>query len=243
MPASRPLQKHQARKALLLAAALTLLLHLLPMLLPGWGLWLLQWPLLLLSSLVHELGHGLVAGLLGGDFVKMVLWWDGSGVAGYAGEFSALGQAAVSAGGLLGPPLAALALMLAGRQSRSAHVALGLVAAFLVLVVLFWAASLFTVVFCGLLAITLGLLAWRGSPAASQVVCVFLALQLGLSVFSRADYLFTAIAQTSAGPMPSDVAQIAAALWLPYWFWGLAIAGLSLALLALGAWRFLRALS
>lgn len=243
MATTHPLHKHPARNALLIAGLLSLMLHLLPRWLPGWGLWILQWPLLMLSSLAHELGHGLTALLLGGDFQRFVLWLDGSGLASYAGAFSAPGRAMISAGGLLGPPLAAFALMLAGRRSRSAHMALGLAAVFLLAVVLFWAASLFTAAFCLMLAIALALLAWRGSPASSQIACVFLALQLGLSVFSRADYLFTETALTSKGVMPSDVAQIASALWLPYWFWGALVALLSVALLALGAWRFLRSLS
>src|SRR5690606_6529608 len=125
-----------------------------------------------------------------------------------------------AAGGLLGPPLAALALLVASRRPRGAHLALAAVALCLFLVVVLWAANPFAVGFCIALGVPLALMAWRGPPAASQVICVFLAIQLGLASFSRADYLFMATAHTGSGPMPSDVAQIAAALWLPYWFWG-----------------------
>ena len=41
-----------------------------------------------------------------------------------------------------------------------------------------------------------------------------------MSVFSRGDYLFTPTADTAKGIMPSDVANIAEELLLPYWFWG-----------------------
>jgi hypothetical protein len=233
---SEPLHRRQAGQALAIAIVATLALYWVPY------LSVLGWPLLLLSTLVHELGHGLTAMALGAEFKSMTIWPDGSGMAGYRGSFGALARAAVAAGGLLGPPLAALLLFLAGRRSRSAHVALGVFAAFLLLVVLLWASSAFTVLFCLALAAALGLLAWRASPALSQVICVFLAVQLSLFSFSRADYLFTPVANTGAGAMPSDVGQIAAALWLPYWLWGGLIAALSLALLALGAWRFARAL-
>lgn len=236
MNAVATLHQRQASQALLAAVAVTLALYWVPY------LDLLAWPLLLLSTLVHELGHGITALLLGARFETMTMWPDGSGVASYRGNFGATSRALVAAGGLLGPPLAALALFLAGRRSRSAHIALGVFAAFLVLVVLLWAASAFTVLFCLVLAALLGLLAWRASPALSQVVCVFLAVQLSLSSFSRSDYLFTPVARTGGGSMPSDVGQIAQALWLPYWFWGGLIAVLSVALLVLGAWRFARAL-
>ena len=236
MPTSTLLHGRQASQALLVAALVTLALYWVPY------LNLLSWPLLLLSTLVHELGHGITAMLLGGRFETMTMWPDGSGVAAHRGNFGALSRALISAGGLLGPPLAALALFLAGRRSRSAHIALGLFALFLVVVTVLWASGAFTVMFCVTLAIALGLLAWKASPALSQIVCVFLAVQMSLSAFSRSDYLFTATARTGAGLMPSDVGQIANALWLPYWLWGGLIAALSLALLALGAWRFARTL-
>ena len=60
-------------------------------------------------------------------------------------------------------------------------------------------------------------------------------------VFSRADYLFTDVAHTGAGPAPSDVAYMAEALFLPYWFWGLFCGGLSLAILWAGLHRFVKA--
>lgn len=240
MPASPALHRRPAVRALTIAVLLTLALHLTAGV-PGvrW----LQWPLLLISTLAHELGHGLFARLLGAQFDSLVLWPNGAGVASYHGHFSAFSIASIAAAGLLGPPFTALLLMLAGRHSRAAHIALGACAVFLVLVTVLWAGSLFTWIVCLALAAVAGLLAWRGSPEVSQIACLFLAVQLSLSVFARGDYLFMRTAQTGAGPMPSDVSQIASALWLPYWLWGGLIAALSLALLGLGAWRFLRALS
>jgi hypothetical protein len=233
---ARELHRRQAVTALALAAAATLALQWLP-----WLSWL-GWPLLLVSTFAHELGHGLAAMAAGGRFTALVLWQDGSGVAAYSGRFSALALAWIAAVGLLGPPLAALLLLLAGRRSASAHRALAVAAAVLLASAVLWAGSLFTVAFCLLLALLLGLLAWRASQAVSQVVCVFLAMQLALASFARSDYLFTPVARTAQGPMPSDVAQIADALWLPYWLWGGLIAALSLCLLLFGAWRFVVAL-
>ena len=72
---------------------------------------------------------------------------------------------------------------------------------------------------------------YRGQGWIPRFTLVFLAVQLALSVFSRSDYLFTSVARTGAGPMPSDVAQMASALFLPFWFWGAACGALSLAVL------------
>ncbi len=67
-----------------------------------------------------------------------------------------------------------------------------------------------------------------------------LAIQLSLSVFSRGDYLFTDVAETAGGTMPSDVARMAEALILPYWFWGGVVGLLSVLVLIIGLWSFLR---
>ena len=53
------------------------------------------------------------------------------------------------------------------------------------------------------------LLAALRAPRLSQTVVLLLAVQLALSVFSRSDYLFTSMALTACGPMPSDVAVMA----------------------------------
>ena len=41
--------------------------------------------LLLFSTLTHEMGHGLMAMLVGGDFKSLVINWDGSGVTSWSG--------------------------------------------------------------------------------------------------------------------------------------------------------------
>jgi membrane-associated phospholipid phosphatase len=90
--------------------------------------------------------------------------------------------------------------------------------------------------FVGVLAAVLLLLGLRASAWASQLALLFLSVQLALSVFSRGDYLFT----PTAGSMPSDVANMASALFLPYWFWGALCGAFSVLVLAFGALMFLR---
>ena len=226
-----------ALRALLLAVAATAALYFIPALAP------LARPLVLFATLMHELGHGLAALLLGGSFTKLQLWADGSGVAMHAGSNGAFGRAFISAAGPLGPPFAALALFFAARTDRGAHRALAALAFFLLLVDVVWTRNLFGMFFVGAVALALGALAKYGSAKVAQVACAFLAVQLSLSAFSRSDYLFTAVAQTGAGAMPSDTAQIADALWLPYWIWGALIAVISLAVLGAGLWLFARAIA
>ena len=78
------------------------------------------------------------------------------------------------------------------------------------------------------------------ASAAAQLALVFVAVQLALSVFSRADYLFTRVAGNPNGLFPSDVEHMARLLWLPYWFWGVLCGAFSLAVLGWGLrmyWR------
>jgi len=219
-------------KILLIAAVATLVLYRVPV---------VRWPLMLLATLVHELGHGLTAMLVGGRFRRLEVWSNGSGVATYAGNFSRPGRAIVAAGGPLGPPLAALALFAAATRADWAHIALGVLAGALVLAALIWLRNLFGFLFTLLLGAALAALAWQATDAIAQFACAFLALQMSLSVFSRGDYLFKPAAKTTAGLMPSDTAQIAAALFLPYWFWGALIGALSLAILGCGLWLIAQA--
>jgi hypothetical protein len=199
----------------------------------------LAWPLVLVSTLAHELGHGLAAALLGGSFEALRLHADASGVALWRGGFGRFATATVAGAGLVGPAVAAFALLVLGRTTERSRYALGVLGAGLVLVALLLARNAFGLVFILILAATFLLIAIR-APRFSQTALLLIAVQLALSVFSRADYLFTNVALTSAGPMPSDVAVMSAALFLPYWFWGLLCGAISVGLLAVGVKMFLR---
>ena len=233
---SRLLARRQAWQSIALALGLTLALIWIPQ------LYWVGWPLLLGSTLAHELGHGLAALALGGRFESLDLYADGSGVAAYRAAFGRSEIALVAAAGLLGPPLASFLLFLSGRNSRSSHIGLGLLGSVLATVAVLWAANLLTVIYCAVLAAMLLLAAFFSSPRVCQVITVFMAVQLGLASFNRADYLFTESARTGQGVMLSDVGQIAAAWWLPYWVWGALLAAATGLLLIGGIWGFVRAL-
>ena len=199
----------------------------------------LAWPLILLSTLAHELGHGLAAAVLGGRFEALHMYADASGAAIWSGSFGRLGIATVAGAGLLGPALAAFCLLALGHTPRGARAVLGGVGVALLVIAVLVARNAFALAFIFILGVTFLIIAGR-SARLGQMVVVLIAVQLALSVFSRSDYLFTRTVVTAAGPRPSDVAVMSAALFLPYWFWGLLCGTLSLLLLALGAWRFFR---
>lgn len=224
----------RARTALLVAAGLTLLLYLVP-----FGRFV-AWPLMLFSTFVHEMGHGIAGILVGGHFDSFQMWPGGSGLAHVDGYSGALARAFVSAGGLVGPAVLAAVFFNLGRRPRLARLSLlgfALACAVAGVVVV---RNPFGWGFVAVLAGACLWLARRGSPAVAQVAVIFLAIQLSLSVFSRGDYLFTSEAKTGAGTFPSDVANIATALGGPYWFWGAVVGALSVLVLVAGLRAFLK---
>lgn len=191
-------------------------------------------PLIHLSTLVHELGHGVAAMLVGGSFERFEMFPDGSGVAYSLGDFNAFERAFISAGGLVGPAFIGGVGFIIGRSTRGARVGLAVFGALLLIALILVVRSVFGLVFVGVIAaICLGI-ALRAPPWVSQIAVVFFAVQLALSVFSRGDYLFTQYANTANGQMPSDVQQMSDALFLPYWFWGAACGLISVAVLLIG---------
>ncbi len=224
----------RARVVLLVSIGLTGLLYVVP-----YGQYL-AYPLMLLSTLAHEMGHGVAALLVGGSFHRFEMWPDGSGVAVWSGEVGPLQRALVAAGGLVGPAVAAAIGFAVGRTIRGARGALATLAAILALALLLVVRNLFGFLFVAVLLGGCVLATRKASGEIAQLVLVFLAVQLALSVFSRGDYLFVEVAETGSGVMPSDVGQMAAALLLPYWFWGLGCGAVSIAVLLYGLKVFWR---
>lgn len=224
----------RARMVLLLSAGITVLLYLLP-----FGEVLAR-PLIYLSTLVHELGHGMAAILSGGEFDRLEMWSDASGTA-WSRSSSEMQRAFISAGGLVGPAIAAALGFALARGRTSARLALIAIAAFLLWAIVFKIRSAFGVVVAGVVvAACLGVALPQTLRDHSQLLLGFLSVQLALSVFSRGDYLFTAQADTARGVGPSDVENMAAVLGGPYWLWGVLCGAVSILALLLGGWAMLR---
>ncbi len=228
--------RRRTKAALAWSIVLTVALYLVP-----FGE-LLAYPLVLLSTLVHEVGHGLAALAVGGRFERFVMFADASGMAFSTGVEPGWRQALVAAGGLVGPSLGAALAFVAARRAAWSRAFLVTASAAVVVLLVLVVRNPFGIAFAGILVTLLGWLGLRASASTAQVATVFMAVQLALSVFSRGDYLFVKEAQTGAGTAPSDVSHIANALGGPYWAWGLACGAFSVLVLVLGVWAFSAAL-
>ncbi len=75
------------------------------------------YPFTLLATFVHEMGHGLTALAIGGQFHSLQFFSNGSGIAHYSVQWPAA-SALVAAGGLVGPSVAGAVLLAIGREPK-----------------------------------------------------------------------------------------------------------------------------
>jgi hypothetical protein len=227
----------RAQYVLAACAVVTLSLYLTP------GLYWVGYPLVLISTVVHEMGHGVAALLAGGQWNDFHMFTDGSGYAS-AGAPPAAAMAFVDAGGLCGPAVAAAVFLILGRHPQRARWCLGAAGAFFALSELLWVRGGFGWLFVGALAAACLYVAIRTSAETAQLALVFLATQLAMSVYSRKDYLFTrgVTGETveASGNSVSDVESMSQSLGMPYWFWGALCAAFSAAVLVAAAWIYFR---
>lgn len=203
----------------------------------------IAYPFTILATWFHEMGHGLTALLLGGQFTKLIVMPDGSGVAYHIAPandflFGRAKDALVAMAGPLGPPIAGAFFILNSRRFQTARAVLLLLAAMLLLTTLIWVRSLFGFVFLPLLALAILAVVLRAPRWAQGFAVQLLGVQACISTFQQVNYLFSSDAVIGGQMMPSDSSQVAMNLLLPYWFWGgFMVAG---SLLLLGGSLYLR---
>jgi hypothetical protein len=201
----------------------------------------LLYPFTILATWFHEMGHGLCAMLLGGSFVALRLFPDGSGYAIHSGThfLARPGAALVAAAGPLGPAVAGSLLILFSLRPKWARFGLTALAAAMLLSALIWIRTLFGSSLIVLLALLILLVRFKGNDRWHSLSLQFIGVQACISLFLQVGYLFTEEVPVSGRLVYSDTGQIAAALFLPYWFWAILLTSLTL---LLPIWSLARAL-
>lgn len=223
-----------SKRLLILAAVLTFVIWQLP-----FGD-LVLYPLSLLATYAHEMGHGLTALLVGGRFQALAVFPDGSGLAQWTGDVGRLGRAAVAAGGLLGPSIAGATLLAVSRNPRHATKLLLLIGLGMLASVALFVRNGFGVLFLLTVAGVLVTVA-RSWPRAAPFTVQFIGVQLTVALFRDLDYMFSAGGVVNGQAHPSDSAAISQALVGPYWLWGALVAAVAALCLFLGLRVALRA--
>lgn len=198
----------------------------------------LLYPFTLLSTWVHEMGHGLTALLCGGRFEELLIFGDASGLARSAVQ-RGLPQALTAAGGLVAPPLCGALILGLGRHLPRAILAT-LSAALLASLLLWVRTAVGWLAMAPLLGLCLIVL--RHGGAGGRLFFVqLLGLLLGLDTVARIGYFFVPSGMVGGVQRPSDIAGIAGALGGSVRLWGTLLAGLSLFVLLLGLLAAFRA--
>jgi len=185
------------------------------------------YPLDLLATWSHEMGHGITAILTGGRFSHLVMYFNGSGAASFYAS-SDISKALTAAGGLLGPCVTGFVMVSLVKSEKSADLLLKGLSVILFLTVIFFVRNLsgiIIVLLLGALVYALVFLQGKWKIFAAQL----LSAQLMLSPLSNWRYLFMDEAVINGRLMQSDVSRIASNdfLPLPYFVWGAIIAALT----------------
>lgn len=210
------------------AAGLSVLVGFFP-----WGRKII-YPFALLGTWAHEMGHGLAALVTGNRFVELEVYENLGGQA-LIGGADGLSQVFVSSLGLIGPPILGAFVMVLGSRARTAPWVLTGLAVAIVASTLIWVRNGFG--FVALLAIgaVIGLVAKFAPEIVRIVAAQLIAVQLAMSAWSSRDYLFIKGFERD-GFQNSDTQNIAEELFLPYWFWGGLLGGLSIVIILAAFW-------
>ena len=208
---------------LLLAAFVVIALPALP-----FGTYLI-YPFAILTTWFHEMGHGVSALLMGQDFLQLMIFADGSGLAEYAvaGDLSPFSRAFISAGGPLAPSMIGAALILTSAHPKLWRPALWALAAAIFASVIVYVRSPVGYSVLPIVAAFLCVVAWKAPGGITRFTLQFLGVIAAMSMLRDFNYLFTESAFIGGQQMLSDTGQMEASLLLPHWVWAAVILAIS----------------
>lgn len=193
------------------------------------------YPFRLFATWAHEMGHGIGALITGNSFQELEIYRSLGGVA-LIGGADGVSQVIVSSLGLIGPAVVGAVVMVAGARVKTAPYVLAALAGVVALSAVIWIRNLFGFFAMLAIAVVLGLIARFAPPIARVAVSQLLAIQMALSSWSSRDYLFISGFDRDGQRFDSDTQNIADEWFLPYWFWGGLLGGLSVVILLWAFW-------
>ena len=182
------------------------------------------YPFTIMGTWFHEMGHGLTALIMGGEFLQLEIFTSGSGVA--TSRLSnpylpvKIADALISAGGLLGPPITGAFVILMSKSYKSSKIVLYLLAISMLVSVVIWVKGPVGITIITCLGLLFLFIAIKAKPVIHQFVAQLIGIMACISTYRQLDYLFMGEATINGNTMLSDTGQIAAQLGLTYSFWG-----------------------
>ncbi|MBN2694289.1 M50 family metallopeptidase [bacterium] len=209
-------EKDLSNSYIIFALLAVIILHNIPM------THFLMYPFNLLATWIHEMGHGTMAELMGGDFKKLVINSDTSGYASYMynpREMGTIGKVMIASAGYLGTSLFG-ALMLYFRKRERFTTAFSMILGIIMVLSLIfyirsWTGWFFGVPF-SLALIFIGL----KKNSYTLFFYNFLAGQIALNAILDIKVLYSVNSMSMNGmSMKSDAAVVSDLLIFPSWFW------------------------
>ncbi len=221
---------------LAIAAGIVILLPKIPL-----GNYLL-YPLMILTTWFHEMGHGLTAMLLGFDFTALVIEANGNGYAQYSFDPDTWGIShwLVAAGGPLGPAIAGALMILASGKPEARRLTLIALAAIMMISTAIWVRSL---IGWAVLLPTSALIVWIANSAnenVSRFALQFLGVHAAISMFGQWNYLFISGAVVDGMHKVSDTGKMAEHTGLPHWVWASTLIAVGTLIIGGALWRVIR---
>jgi hypothetical protein len=189
-------------------------------------------PVMFLSTWSHELGHGLGAMMTGGEFYKLTIYPNFSGLAQTA-SLSTFSRAATVIVGLMGPTILGVIMIFMTRALSAYRFTLLLLAALLALS-LFRAADGFTFITLSVSAGLFALAGWRLPHRVLLYVTTIIAIALCLNALTSFGYFFIGGGEVGGRLYRSDTGVLADLWFGPHWLWGLLLAFFSILILFSG---------
>lgn len=189
-------------------------------------------PFTILGTWFHEISHGLFSVILGGDFLRLEIFQDGSGIAVHSGDlfFGVIGDAIVAGAGPMGPTIFGTVLIRSSFSEKSSKYILTALALFQIISTIIWIRSVFGFIIILTFGLALLYISLKSSFQVIRNVVVFLGIQAFLSLYLSIGYLFSYSGVIEGKTYISDTGIIQNSLFLPYWVWATIILILSLTL-------------
>ena len=186
---------------------------------------LILWPLSVLTTFVHEMGHGLSALFSGGRLNSIEIYSSGGGLARTV-TYTDWQLALVAACGLIAPTLTGGIFITAGINPIIASRALLIFSIFILICCAVWVRTFYGLLIMLPLGAGFLIVSIKGSATVKHFLLQFLGVHMSVSTFNRTiPYLFSTTAKVGGGEYHSDTALIAASVGGGYILWA-AIIGL-----------------
>lgn len=195
------------------------------------------YPFTILGTWFHEMGHGIMSMIVGGSFLKLEIFNNGSGLAYssyldsnfYFNKNIALGL--VSAAGLFGPAVIGSFLILMSKTYKRSKIMLYLLSIVMLISVVIWVRTTVGVAVILFLGILILFIAIKGNETLQQLIVQFLGVVACIDTYKQINYLYTKSFVKDGVETLSDTGNMAERIGFTYNFWATVVLVLSFAML------------